>query len=135
MTAQIPQLYFEKFTEHRLESLVEPSETEEETVLLLRTSFPTFVRLESTQVMATKPADGRRAFYGCDHCRDISFYDEYVFPVTCERMGFPTLEIREVWTQWQSRKQPAKPKEQRSEARIDHHCEERKGQVLQVLTF
>ena len=88
---QIPQLYFEKFTEHRLESLVEPSETEEETVLLLRTSFPTFVRLESTQVMATKPADGRRAFYGCDHCRDISFYDEYVFPVTCERTGIPMV--------------------------------------------
>ena len=42
VTAQIPQLYFEKFTEHRLESLVEPSETEEETVLLLRTSFPPF---------------------------------------------------------------------------------------------
>ena len=91
VTAQIPQLYFEKFTEHRLESLVEPSETEEGTVLLLRTSFPPFVRLESTQVMATKPADGRRAFYGCDHCRDISFYDEYVFPVTCERTGIPMV--------------------------------------------
>ena len=91
VTAQIPQLYFENFTEHRLESLVEPSETEEETVLLLRTSFPPFVRLESTQVMATKPADGRRAFYGCDHCRDISFYDEYVFPVTCERTGIPMV--------------------------------------------
>ena len=91
VTAQIPQLYFEKFTEHRLESLVEPSETEEGTVLLLRTSFPPLVRLESTQVMATKPADWRRAFYGCDHCRDISFYDEYVFPVTCERTGIPMV--------------------------------------------
>ena len=28
VTAQIPQLYFEKFTEHRLESLVEPICTE-----------------------------------------------------------------------------------------------------------
>ena len=110
VTAQIPQLYFEKFTEHRLESLVEPSETEEETVLLLRTSFPPFVRLESTQVMATKPADGRRAFYGCDHCRDISFYDEYVFPVTAVN----EWDSREISTQRRSRKQSAKPKEHRA---------------------
>ena len=30
-----------------------------------------------------------------DHYRDISFYDEYVFPVTCEQMGFPVVEIRD----------------------------------------
>ena len=96
VTAQIPQIYFEKFTEHRLVSLVvEPICTE--TVWdrgrdrSASKDVLSSIRLESTQVMATKPADGRRAFYGCDHCRDISFYDEYVFPVTCERTGIPMV--------------------------------------------
>ena len=67
------------------------------TVLLLRTpSFPPpVIGLKSTQVIASNPApvDGRRPFTGeflANHYRDISFYDEYVFPVTCERTnGIP----------------------------------------------
>ena len=53
------------------------------------------IGLKSTQVIASNPApvDGRRPFTGeflANHYRDISFYDEYVFPVTCERTnGIP----------------------------------------------
>ena len=52
------------------------------------------VGLKSTQVIASNPApaEAGEPFTGeflADHYRDISFYDEYVFPVTCERHGIP----------------------------------------------
>ena len=53
---------------------------------------PTVIRLKSTRVTGG-PFTGE---FLADHYRDISFYDEYVFPVTCERMGFPASEIREL---------------------------------------
>ena len=98
VTAQIPQLYFEKFTEHRLESLVEPSETEEETVLLLRTSFPPFVRLESTQVMSWKPNQptGEGPFTGATIVVTFPFMTSTCFLSPVNGRESRWSEIREV---------------------------------------